>query len=181
MTKFPYPRRPLPVYTTRPALAARTSCPNLPDNRIPPPGTARGAAARSVGQTHFDAPLVDPPLVDPPLADAPLADAPLVDAPWVPPSGDGAPRTVGAPPAADSGSGRGLLTCGDIADGAVDAPVDGTAGAGLAAACGVLVSGDGSRPGPNTKTCPTEMRKSAPMLFHRAKSRKSRSWRQAML
>jgi hypothetical protein len=126
-----------------------------------------------------DAPLLDAPLLDAPLVDAPLVDPPLADTPWAPLSGDGAPRTVGAPPAADSGSGRGLLTCGDIAGGMVDAPVDGPADG--TAGAGFLVSGDGSRPGPNTKTCPTEMRKSAPMLFHRAKSRKSRSWRQAML
>jgi len=36
-------------------------------------------------------------------------------------------------------------------------------------------------PGPNKRTWPTEMRKSDPMLFHRARSRKSRSWRHAML
>jgi hypothetical protein len=88
--------------------------------------------------------------------------------------------------AANSGSGRGLLTCGVAEDGGiVEGGIAGVgiaaAGAGLGAARGVARSGDGALPGPNTKTWPTEMRKSAPMLFHRAKSRKSRLWRQAML
>jgi hypothetical protein len=93
--------------------------------------------------------------------------------------------------AAKSGSGRGLLTRGVAEDGGiVDGGIadegiagDGAAavGAGFCAARGVVRSVGGALPGPNTKTWPTEMRKSAPILFHRAKSRKSRSCRQAML
>jgi hypothetical protein len=101
----------------------------------------------------------------------------------------GAPE-FGAPvfgaAAAGSGSGRGLLTCGvaeggDVVEGGVAGGGITAAGAGLGAAWGVARSGDAALPGPNTKTWPTEMRKSAPMLFHRANSRKSRLWRQAML
>jgi hypothetical protein len=82
--------------------------------------------------------------------------------------------------AANSGRGRGLLTCGVAEDGGiVDGGIAGggtaAVGAGFGAARGVPRSGGGALPGPNTKTWPTEMRKSAPMLFHRAKSRKSRS------
>jgi hypothetical protein len=116
--------------------------------------------------------------------------------------GDGAPcefdaLAFGAPafgaPAFDaagakSGSGRGLLTRGVAEDGGiVDGGIadEGIAGdgaaAGFCAARGVERSVGGALPGPNTKTWPTEMRKSAPILFHRAKSRKSRSFRQAML
>jgi len=93
--------------------------------------------------------------------------------------------------AAKSGSGRGLLTRGvaedgGIADGGVaDEDIagggDAAVGAGFCAARGGARSAGGALPGPNTKTWPTEMRKSAPILFHRAKSRKSRSCRQAML
>jgi len=76
-----------------------------------------------------------------------------------------------------------LLTCGvaedDGIDGGVarggDAAVGAGLDAGLDAAPGAARWGDGAPPGPNTKTWPTEMRKSAPMLFHRATSRKSRS------
>jgi hypothetical protein len=104
----------------------------------------------------------------------------------------GAPA-FGAPAfgAAKSGSGRGLLTRGVAEDGGI---VDGgvadegiagggaaAVGAGFCAARGVARSVGGALPGPNTKTWPTEMRKSAPILFHRAKSRKSRSCLQAML
>jgi hypothetical protein len=64
----------------------------------------------------------------------------------------------------DSGSGRGLPTCGGRIAG-------GGGGAGLGAARGAPRAGDGTPRGPNTKTWPTEIRKSAPMLFHRAKSR----------
>jgi hypothetical protein len=87
----------------------------------------------------------------------------------------------GAP--GDSGSGRGLPTCGVVCarDPCVPGGVFAGGGTGLAAARGDARSGvprsgapcwdRGARPGPNTKTWPTEMRKSAPMLFHRAKSR----------
>jgi len=93
--------------------------------------------------------------------------------------------------AAKSGSGRGLLTRGVAEDGGI---VDGGAadggivgggaaavGAGFCAARGVARSVGGALPVPSTKTWPTEMRKSAPILFHRAKSRKSRLCRHAML
>jgi hypothetical protein len=72
-----------------------------------------------------------------------------------------------------------LLTCGvpedDGIDGSITRGGDAAVGAGLGAALGVARWGDGAPPGPNTKTWPTEMRKSAPMSFHRATSRKSRS------
>jgi hypothetical protein len=81
--------------------------------------------------------------------------------------------------AGGSGSGRGLPTCAIscVRERAVP-DADGTAGA--AGACGTrfgwgLGAMRGALPGPNTKTWPTEIRKSAPILFHRAKSRKSRS------
>jgi len=88
--------------------------------------------------------------------------------------------------AAKSGSGRGLLTRGVAEDGGIaDEGIAGggaaAVGAGFCAARGGARSVGGALPGPNTKTWPTEMRKSAPILFHRAKSRKSRSCRQAML
>jgi len=70
---------------------------------------------------------------------------------------------------------------GDIRDGGVAAGGTAADGAGLGATRGAALSGEEAPLGPNTKTWPTEMRKSAPTLFHRAKSRKSRSWRQAML
>jgi hypothetical protein len=74
-----------------------------------------------------------------------------------------------------------LLTCGvaedgGIVDGGIVAGGTAAVGAGFGAVRGGAArSRDGALPGPNTKTWPTEMRKSAPMLFHRAKSRKSRS------
>jgi hypothetical protein len=78
--------------------------------------------------------------------------------------------------AGGSVSGRGLPTCGIscVRERAVP-DADGTAGA-----CGTrfgwgLGAMRGALPGPNIKTWPTEIRKSAPILFHRAKSRKSRS------
>jgi hypothetical protein len=102
---------------------------------------------------------------------APAAGAPAVGAPAF---GAAAPK---------SGSGRGLLTRGVAEDGGiVDGGIAGDgAAAGFCAARGVERSVGGAPPGPNIKTWPTEMRKSAPILFHRAKSRKSRSFRQAML
>jgi hypothetical protein len=120
---------------------------------------------------------------DAPAFGTPAFDAPAFDAP-----------AFGAA-AAKSGSGRGLLTRGVAEDrgivdgGIVDGGIadegiagDGAAvGAGFCAARGVARSVGGALPGPNAKTWPTEMRKSAPILFHRAKSRKSRSCRQAML
>jgi hypothetical protein len=62
---------------------------------------------------------------------------------------------------ADSGSGRGLLTCGagvlrEL--GGMGDPAVAGAGAGLGAACGATRWDGGSLPGPNTKTWPTEMR-----------------------
>jgi hypothetical protein len=71
-----------------------------------------------------------------------------------------------------------LLTCGVAGDGGiVEDGIAGGAGLGaaLCAALGAARGGNGAPPGPNTKTWPTEMRKSALMLFHRATSRKSRS------
>jgi hypothetical protein len=118
---------------------------------------------------EFDAPALGTPAFDAPAFDAPAFGA----------------------AAAKSGSGRGLLTRGVAEDGGiVDGGIadegiagDGAAavGDGFCAARGVARSVGGALPGPNTKTWPTEMRKSAPILFHRAKSRKSRSCRQAML
>ena len=141
----------------------------------------RGAPVRSVGHTHFS---------------CELRSLGVLGAAGVP-SGFGEPEfsvlalgaleagTLGfvAPTAADSGSGRGLLTCGVVVDGDTaggggagggTAGLGAGVGAGLDAVRGVARSGDGA-PGPNAKTWPTEMRKSPPMLFHRAKSRKSRS------
>jgi hypothetical protein len=80
--------------------------------------------------------------------------------------------------AGDSGSGRGLPTWGVSCAAEPTLPVAGVGpdlDPGVGAARGTLLSGDGARPGPSTKTWPTEIWKSAPMLFHRAKSRKSRS------
>jgi len=115
---------------------------------------------------------------------APAFGAPVFGAPAF-----GAPVFGAA--AAKSGSGRGLLTRGVAEDGGiVDGGVadEGIAGGGAAAvgvgfcaARGIARSAGGALPWPNTKTWPTEMRKSAPILFQRAKSRKSRSCRQAML
>jgi hypothetical protein len=118
----------------------------------------------------------------------------VLDAEGVPGAG-GAARKLGAldvPGAAlldtlagDSGSGRGLLTWGASCAAEPTLPGPGITvvgpdlgpgvGPGIGAARGTLLSGGGARPGPSTKTWPTEMWKSAPMLFHRAKSRKSRS------
>src|ERR1700722_16902089 len=114
---------PLPVYTTRPAEAARISCPNCPYKSIPPLGTVCGAPDRSVGQFH-------------PGAATPGAAA------------LGA-RRVGA---FDGGSTRAGL---DVAT--------------------------AERRGVKTSVCPTLIRKSLPILFQRARSRKSRPYRQAML
>ena len=62
---------------------------------------------------------------------------------------------------ADSGSGRGLLTCGAgvprALGGLGDPGVAGT-GVGLGAACGAPGGDGGSLAGPNTNTWPTEMR-----------------------
>jgi hypothetical protein len=93
---------------------------------------------------------------------------------------------LGGPAPDDSGSGRGALTCGlSCACNRAAAPVGGGVEAGVGAVRGAVRGAArpaaDSLPGPNTKTCPTEIRKSAPILFHRAKSRKSRSWRHAML
>jgi hypothetical protein len=97
----------------------------------------------------------------------------------------GVPGELVGPVPADSGSGRGMLTCGVscVRDRAAAPGVDVGAGAGAVrgAVRGAARPAGDSLPGPKTKTCPTEIRKSAPMLFHRARSRKSRSWRQAML
>jgi len=99
----------------------------------------------------------------------------------------GVPGELVGPVPADSGSGRGVLTCGVscVRDRAA-APGGGVgvgvgAGAVRGAVRGAARPAGDSLPGPKTKTCPTEIRKSAPILFHRARSRKSRSWRQAML
>jgi hypothetical protein len=59
---------------------------------------------------------------------------------------------------ADSGSGRGLLTCGTGVLRELGDPAVAGAGAGLGAACGATDRDGGSLPGPNTKTWPTEMR-----------------------
>ena len=75
--------------------------------------------------------------------------------------------------ARDSGRGRGLPTCGTFCARELAVSGAGIAGGdgGLGAARGAPRSDDGVLPGPNSKIWPTEMRKSAPMLFHRAKSR----------
>jgi hypothetical protein len=79
--------------------------------------------------------------------------------------------------AGDSGSGRGLPTWGvpcapePALPGAGITGVGPDLGPGVGAARGTLLSGDGARPEPSTKTWPTEIWKSPPMLFHRAKSR----------
>jgi hypothetical protein len=133
---------------------------------------------RSVGQTHLNDPFA-------PAAAAGVLrelDGPVV---FGRPAVFGAPAVLGAPAVfgrpvvfgaltalggfgafdelvpADSGSGRGLLTCGGgvlrEVGGLADPAVAGT-GAGLGAGCGAARWDGGSRPGPNTKTCPTEMR-----------------------
>ena len=103
---------------------------------MPPPGTERGAPLRSVGQTHLNDPF------------APAAAA-------------GVLRELDELVPADSGSGRGLLTCGAGVlrelGGLADPAVAG-AGAGLGAGCGAARWDGGSLPGPNSKTWPTEMR-----------------------
>jgi hypothetical protein len=127
---------------------------------------------RSVGQTHLNDPFA-------PAARAgvlrELGGPVVFGAPVV----CGAPVVFGGPVAfgaltalggfgafdelvpADSGSGRGLLTCGAGVlrelGGMGDPAVVGT-GAGLGAACGATGWDGGSLPGPNTKTWPTEMR-----------------------
>jgi hypothetical protein len=97
---------------------------------------------RSVGQTHLDAPF------------APAAAA-------------GVLRELDELVPADSGSGRGLLTCGagvlrelgGLGDpAAVAGAAAGLAAAGLAPACGATRWDGSSLPGANTKTWPTEMR-----------------------
>src|SRR5580704_5645772 len=40
---------PLPTYTTRPLHAARTGCPRIPCNKMPPPATACGDCSTEVG------------------------------------------------------------------------------------------------------------------------------------
>ena len=87
----------------------------------------------------------------------------------------GVPGKLGGPVPEDSGSGRGVLTCGvscacDRAAAAVGGDVEvgvGGVGVGGGAVRGAVrgaarPAGD-SLPGPNTKTCPTEIRKSAPI------------------
>jgi hypothetical protein len=108
---------------------------------------------RSVGQTHLNDPF------------APAAAGVLRE--------PGAPVVFGALTAlggfgafdelvpADSGSGRGLLTCGagvlrEL--GGLGDPAVAGAGAGLGAACGATRWDGDSLAGPNTKTWPTEMR-----------------------
>jgi hypothetical protein len=91
---------------------------------------------RSVGQTHLNDPF------------APAAAA-------------GALRELDELVPADSGSGRGLFTCGagilrEL--GGLGDPAVAGAGAGLGAACGATRWDGGSLPGSNTKTWPTEMR-----------------------
>jgi hypothetical protein len=122
---------------------------------------------RSVGQTHLNDPFA-------PAAGAGVlrelgGPVVLLDAPVV----FGGPVAFGALTAlggfdafdelvpADSGSGRGLLTCGagvlrEL--GGLGDPAVAGAGAGLGAACGATGWDGGSLPGPNTKTWPTEMR-----------------------
>jgi hypothetical protein len=120
---------------------------------------------RSVGQTHLNDPFA------PAAAAGVLRElgGPVV---FGAPAVFGRPAVFGAltalggfgafdEPVADSGSGRGLLTCGTGVlreVGGLGDPAVAGAGAGLGAACGAGRWDGGSLPGPNTKTWPTEMR-----------------------
>jgi len=102
---------------------------------------------RSVGQTHLDDPL------------APAAAGVLRE--LGAPVGFGAPAVFGAVDEvvpADSGSGRGLLTCGAGVLRKLGLGDPAAAGAGLGAARGATRWDVDSPAGPSTRTWPTEMR-----------------------
>ena len=120
---------------------------------------------RSVGQTHLNDPFAPAAAVGalrelggPVAFGARVAfGAPVAFGALTPLGGFGAFDEL-VP--ADSGSGRGLLTCGAgvLRKLGLGDPAVAGAGAGLGAACGATRWGGGSLPGPNTKTWPTEMR-----------------------
>ena len=114
---------------------------------------------RSVGQIHFNDPFAPAAAgVLRELGGAVVLGAPVVFGALTAMGGFGAFDEL-VP--ADSGSGRGLLTCGAGVlrePGGLGEPAVAGAGTGLGAACGAARWDGGSLPGPNTKTWPTEMR-----------------------